>query len=825
MVTELPPPTGAFHNHPSLSTPHTESPTLHLDPTTLSDRSDKLQIDNHASVVNLSSTQLTPNMISLLTKGMNFCPTPGEPDVHLLRQDLDKFHISLRRNQFFSRRVDNTTLDSDDSVILDSTPDEYYGPFDQQQFKNPSKWNPKGPPQLEAMILLNECQLNDITPTAPRGSNLTPEEKQAMTELQANTDIVIKPADKGSAVVIQDKTAYIQEGLRQLKDTNFYKEVPHDLTLTHNAEVDKLVHTLLENKEISPKCADYLVLDKPRTPQLYLLPKIHKGKTPVPGRPIVSGNNSPTERISQLADHFLQPLVQNTRSYVRDTTDFLTKLEHIKNLPQDTLLCTIDVSSLYTNIPNNEGIRACRKQLYKNRNDISDLTNESITQLLHYVLTKNNFDFNDRHFLQVGGTAMGTKVAPSFANLFMADFEDKHVYNYPVQPTLWLRYIDDIFLIWKHPQEDLEKFLDHLNSCHPTIKFTHEYSHTSVNFLDTTVSLESDGTLKTNLYCKPTDSHNYLHYSSAHPKHCKTSLPYSQFLRVRRICSNISDYDKNACMLAQSFQKRGYPSSIIEEAMIKVRRLDREGLLHPPEPPENTTKIQNLFLVTTFNPGNQPTKGIIQDNWQIIGRTHTTAHLHSKEIIFGHRRNENLRDKLVSAKLQSKPPRKPLTSDDPVTPQHQCAALRDCRYCPKLDHSGRISSHYNNRSYLTKKHISCRSNNLIYCITCSTCGLQYVGQTSNHIGERFKMHFQNIKSAKEIRSGKKLPIKNKREEPIGRHFSSPDHNGIQDILIHVLEFIKAPSKSPPGQLLRDQYERMWIHRLQTLSPHGLNTVD
>jgi hypothetical protein len=263
---------------------------------------------------------------------------------------------------------------------------------------------------------------------------------------------------------------------------------------------------------------------------------------------------------------------------------------------------------------------------------------------------------------------------------------------------------------------------------------------------------------------------------------------------------------------------------MIEKAMIEVRRLDRETLLHPPAKTDTDKNDQNLYLVTTFNPGNQTARSIVQDNWQLIGRTHTTA---PKEIIFGHRRNTNLRDLLVKAKLPEKSNKRTLTSQDPISPTHKCAALRDCRYCPTLDHSGTIISHHNQRSYLTKKHISCRSNNLIYCITCKTCGLQYVGQTSNHIGERFKMHFQNIKSATEIRSGKKCPPKNKnkKDEPIGRHFSSPSHNGIKDIHIHVLEFIKAPSKSPPGLLLRDKYERMWIHRLQTLSPHGLNTVD
>ena len=71
--------------------------------------------------------------------------------------------------------------------------------------------------------------------------------------------------------------------------------------------------------------------------------------------------------------------------------------------------------------------------------------NNYITELLKVVLTKNHFEFNGKHYHQVSGTAMGTKLAPSYANLFMAKFEGKYVYTYPLQPKLWKRFIDDIF--------------------------------------------------------------------------------------------------------------------------------------------------------------------------------------------------------------------------------------------------------------------------------------------------------------------------------------------------------------------------------------------
>ena len=108
------------------------------------------------------------------------------------------------------------------------------------------------------------------------------------------------------------------------------------------------------------------------------------------------------------------------------------------------------------------------------------------------------------------------------------------MYLYHKQPLIWLRFIDDIFLVWTHGEEALLEFVEYLNSRVESMNFTMEWSKESVNFLDTKVKREGTK-LVTDLYCKPTDSHSYLQYDSAHPQRCKDSIPYSQFLRVRRI--------------------------------------------------------------------------------------------------------------------------------------------------------------------------------------------------------------------------------------------------------------------------------------------------
>ena len=159
-------------------------------------------------------------------------------------------------------------------------------------------------------------------------------------------------------------------------------------------------------------------------PQFYAQPKIHK--TGNPGHPVVSSVNCHTYTISKYVNFHLQPIVKNIPSYVRDTTDFLQSLDRLKHIPNDCLLVTLDVKSLYTNMPNNESIKALR-EAYDNHSSKAEATKVIIT-FLSLILTLNNFVFNPINYLQIMGCPMGTICAPAYANIFMAQFEKQHIY-------------------------------------------------------------------------------------------------------------------------------------------------------------------------------------------------------------------------------------------------------------------------------------------------------------------------------------------------------------------------------------------------------------
>ena len=140
------------------------------------------------------------------------------------------------------------------------------------------------------------------------------------------------------------------------------------------------------------------------------------------------------------------------------------------------------------------------------------------------------------HYLQIFGTSMGTRMAPSFAYLFKSRHEQQMLDAAPCRPWIWWRFINYVFFIWTRDEESLHTFINHIKSFHRTIKFTSEISHQQVNFLDVSIRKEHD-TLITDLYTKPTDTYQYLHSTSCHPCHCKNGIAYSQALRLHHICS------------------------------------------------------------------------------------------------------------------------------------------------------------------------------------------------------------------------------------------------------------------------------------------------
>jgi len=797
----------------------------------------------------LSSAQL-----SLLAKGLNFCPTAKAFNLWDLKADFERLHRSLRLKHFFNpanrkhvfNLANRSHINSSQLVNLTDnsqvpTPGPSQTPFQdnspdgvpRNMFRNKSNWNPKNVHNnIETFSTVNMANLTNLPEIKPKFHNLTKAEKQALIELRANSEIIIKPADKGAGTVVMNIKDYIFEAKKQLFSQSYVLSEKKYID-TANMEVTKVLLKMLTENSIDKKRHDFLLQKTPKAGKFYLLPKIHKNILPPPGRPIVSQIGSPTEKISGYLDFFIQPFLQKIPSYLKDTGHFLHIIEEtnkLGKLPENTLLVTLDVTSLYTNIPIIEAKRAVAKALHDLRGSNATPSNQRLIELLDLILKHNIFTFSTGqeilYFLQIIGIAMGTKAAVAIANIFMHFFETNFFSkSHLPSPFLYKRFIDDIFMIWTHSKEQLTELIENLNSAHKTIKFTATISDTRIEFLDTQVYLEN-GVLKTELFIKPTNPLAYLLRSSYHPKHTFNSLPYGEFLRTRRNCSDLETFDKHARTIYAAFVKRGYRTEALTEALNKARQIDRTSLLEKYQNPDwlnqaflqtQTTQTtqpvdSTFYFVTKYHDGIKPVQNILRDNWQLLGKSPQTEHLFESKLITGFRRNSRLRDMLVTTQI-------PLAMPTPGQGGkiiRECPDPQNCIVCPLMDTTGKITSPKKNKVFFSRHKAYCCCHNVIYCIQCNTCNKQYVGQTKREWRIRFKEHTTDLKKA----------ILTDKDQPVAKHLTRPDHTSkIDQVTCYILDFIKAPSHSDQAQLERNKKERIWIFRLGTIRPHGLNTIE
>ena len=297
---------------------------------------DKQQITNNDKdlEVNLSSINIGENERKLLNKGLSFCPTLNTINEFELISDLDSFFRRLRLKEFFyGKDLPNTET----NTIL-------------PPHKNNSTWYspPNHDTNLETYItaVRNDILTKIPNSNKPLNCNLTKSERDALKHLKGLDEIIIKPADKGGAIVVMDKSKYIEEADRQLSNTDFYLPLRSDPTSMKSKQITDTLKNLHQQGHIDKRTIDFLTPKHSKPGCFYLLPKIHKPGNP--GRPIVSGIGTCTENISAFVDYHIKHIPPNLPSYVKDTKHFLNIISKITTLPSDILLVTLDVNSLYT---------------------------------------------------------------------------------------------------------------------------------------------------------------------------------------------------------------------------------------------------------------------------------------------------------------------------------------------------------------------------------------------------------------------------------------------------------------------------------------------
>lgn len=331
---------------------------------------------------------------------------------------------------------------------------------------------------------------------------------------------------------------------------------------------------------------------------------------------------------------------------------------------------------------------------------------------------------------------------------------------------------DDIWGVWTHSRAEFDSFVQTLNKHHASITVEPEIHATQVSFLDTTTFKGSDfantGTLDFKLFIKPTDTHALLHRRSFHPHHVFTGILKSQLLRFSRICIRQQDRDDATKELFAALRTRGYSRSFLR----KSRKIVHSKWSQTP-----MDDRQLIPLVVTYSSFAQRAVRTLRATFNnSLKNTHLGRCF---KLISAYRKSPNLLQLLVRAML---PPVK--------------TSLRKARVLKTVRNTTKTAA------YSLPHHIPRTVANCLYLIKCCQCGKLYVGETRNSLNDRLTQHKYVIRK----RTGS--------SSHLVAHFQ---RHGLQNLLIR-------PSEHNPHWTVteRRRREAVWIRRLNTYFPYGLN---
>lgn len=776
---------------------------------------------------------LTSHQNALLQKNISFVPLPNKVNQTEINYDFLRFKRNMQFKEIFAKS-DTTQSKTEIETIFPIIKHNY----------------PRTPPSktLSNFFYGVETDLFEGVENVRVRSNYTFEQKFAEGELitaQKDGRIVIQRADKGGAICIMNRMDYI----KQIEDEHLfssvllldgtrkrvYREIDGLMIGVWHDMMKKGIWTAVEEGVCPKEIAEKLLPETPSTGKAYGMPKAHKqieeGKTIPPMRLVASGCGSNTENISHFIEHQTKHIPPMLDSYIQDTPHLLRILQEkntTSTVPEDAILVTIDVVGLYPNIPREEGMKYFEETLqdpmYKSDNTPLLIPIVFLMWLLKCVLSYNTFVFNLKHYVQEWGTAIGIKCAPTYANIFMGKLEKKLLRDWKGKPPeFWKRYIDDILCLFVGEESELLEFLKFICEYHSTIKFTAEYRtkkdivkvklkngvfniercplnkirQRSIDFLDTTIWINSQGKFDTDLFVKSTDRVTYLLPSSNHPPHICQNIPYSLAYRIKRICSVPEDFTRRLKDLECQLLSRQYPKKVIKSAFDRINKVTRTDALKKVV----KVKAKKLVFALTYDPRIKHVELAIKKHFEVAHRDVNFKKAFTEKPIVAYKRGRNLGDRLIRSKLYN------IADYDLRTRPGFVRCNYDTLGCMMCVFSENTSEHVcktTQRKYPIKSKIKCSDSYVIYSIQCKKCPTEYIGQTTQKVSERFRGHYNDI-------------VNKRTNKVVAEHFNSRGHS-LSDLVFTPIEKLYRMN-----QTLLNVRERFWIRQKKTVE-FGLNKI-
>ena len=306
-----------------------------------------------------------------------------------------------------------------------------------------------------------------------------------------------------------------------------------------------------------------------------------------------------------------------TEHFIKNSRDFVKKIDQLE-VPPGRKMVSYDVTALFTSIPVDKAIKIIEEKLRRDPTlqQRCELSVDQLISLLSFCLTTTYFLYDGKFYKQKHGAAMGSSVSPVVANLYMAnlymeEFEKKALESARNPPYLWMRYVDDTFVVIH--EYYIEEFTNHINSIDPNIKFTIEPEKDGrIPFLDTEILLNDDASLSTKVYRKPTHTDQYLNWDSNHHLDHKRSVVRTLIQRAETIPSSEALRKEEMDHIKLALAANGY-----QQWMLKI-----------PKKKEKTKNTSEKTPRSRISPVALPYIKGLSENLQRLFRTHDIPTFH-----------------------------------------------------------------------------------------------------------------------------------------------------------------------------------------------------
>ena len=398
--------------------------------------------------------------------------------------------------------------------------------------------------------------------------------------MKNNNNIIFTSVDKGNTTLCMGKRMYVRSAQVLLTNQEVYKVVKNTKTLLINLQ-KKFSDTLKAWKEqgyLKPGQDPYLfTLSHTSIPAIYFPPKLHKidniknlqPDSIIPVRPVNPNYNSYSNIVAKTLLYHISPCIPKPKSNVKNSFDLINKIKG-KKVPYDYKILSLDVNSLYTNVPLELVISSLDKRYHLLHNKCK-MPYDEIIETIKLLYNNTYCTFNHVIYKQLEGTPMGSAISSLLADIVMEDLEIECINKLDYAPLFYYRYVDDVILAI--PQNKIDYTLNIFNSYHKKLQFTIELEEDDqINFLDIKIIKDQDNNIITNWYQKKTFSGRILNYDSNHPTHQKIAMIYNLIDRAL-ILSDKKFHKDNIRLVQNILIANNYPQHFIHKYINKRKNL------------------------------------------------------------------------------------------------------------------------------------------------------------------------------------------------------------------------------------------------------------